>query len=94
MGDYLLHERKTGEATTGEHASHQHGARPPETGLLYAVDDIARMARVTKAVVVRLCLEGLMPGWVEVDGRRYWRRTSAVEAVAQASRVHPRQDAA
>ncbi len=58
--------------------------RCPETGLLYSVDDVARIARVPKALVVRLCLEGRMPPWREVEGRRYWDRVGAVDAIAEA----------
>lgn len=57
----------------------------PDTGVLYSVDDIARMARVSKVVVVRLCLCGGMPRWLEIEGKRYWGRAGAVEAVAQIS---------
>ena len=57
----------------------------PDTGVLYSVDDIARMARVTNVVVVRLCLCGSMPQWLEIDGKRYWSRAGAVEAVARIS---------
>ena len=67
---------------------------PPETALLYSVADIARMARVGKASVIRLCLNGLMPEWLEIGGHKYWARANAVEAVAQASRRVPRQNAA
>jgi len=56
----------------------------PETGLLYSVDDIARVAHVPKALVVRLCLDGRMPPWQEIDGRRYWDRAGAVDAIAEA----------
>lgn len=58
--------------------------RCPETGLLYSVDDIARIARAPKALIVRLCLEGRMPPWQEVEGRRYWDRVGAVDAIAEA----------
>ena len=57
----------------------------PDTGVLYSVDDIARTARVTKVVVVRLCLRGSMPPWLEIEGKRYWGRADAVEAVARIS---------
>jgi len=52
----------------------------PETALLYSVDDVARMARVTRVAVVRLCLSGQMPPWKYIDGRRYWDRTGANHA--------------
>ena len=32
----------------------------PDSGLLYSVDDVARLARVAKPTVIRLCLEGLL----------------------------------
>jgi len=56
---------------------------PPDTGLLYSADDIARFAHVSKVTVFRLCLAGIMPKWREIDGRRYWDRKGAVEAVAR-----------
>ena len=60
---------------------------PPDTGLLYSVDDIALLARVSKVAVVRLCLAGLMPEWREIDGRRYWDRAAAAAAVARLARA-------
>ena len=66
------------------------GCRPPErpdTGLLYSVDDVAALARVSKVLVVRLCLTGGMPEWREIEGRRYWTRLAAGKAVAQAIRA-------
>jgi len=41
------------------------------------------LAQVGKALVVRLCLAGEMPGWLDVDGRRYWDRRAAIRAVAR-----------
>ena len=57
-------------------------SRCPDTALLSSVEDIALLARVSKVTVVRLCLAGAMPKWREVDGRRYWDRAAAIEAVA------------
>ncbi|MFH1730751.1 MAG: hypothetical protein ABIF82_03750 [Planctomycetota bacterium] len=54
---------------------------PPDTALLYSVSDIALLAQVGKAFVVRLCLAGQMPDWIEIDGRRYWDRRAAIHAV-------------
>jgi|GEM_PF-3850651 len=62
-------------------------APPPDTGLLYSVDDIANLARVRKVLVVRLCLAGHMPEWNEIQGRRYWDRRGAIDAVATAIRA-------
>ena len=67
--------------------------RRPETGLLYSVDDIARIARVPKTLIVRLCLEGRMPRWREVEGRRYWDRVGAVDAIAEALAARPKRAA-
>ncbi len=67
--------------------------RRPETGLLYSVDDIARIARAPKALIVRLCLEGRMPPWQEVEGRRYWDRVGAVDAIAAALAAEPKRAA-
>lgn len=53
----------------------------PDTALLYSVSDIALLAQVGKAFVVRLCLAGHMPDWIEIDGRRYWGRRAAIHAV-------------
>jgi len=53
----------------------------PDTALLYSVGDIALLAQVGKAFVVRLCLAGHMPDWIEIDGRRYWGRRAAIHAV-------------
>jgi hypothetical protein len=58
------------------------GERRPDTGLLYSVDDLARLARVPKVVITRLCHSGEMPPWREIDGRKYWNRARAVEALA------------
>ena len=52
-----------------------------QTGILYSMDDLATLAQVDRVMVARLCHEGLMPQWVEVDGRRYWDKESAREAV-------------
>jgi len=57
-------------------------AKRPDTALLYSVDDVATLARVSKVVVIKLCLAGVMPQWVEIDGKRYWDRPAAVEALA------------
>jgi len=70
-----------------EEAGVQGQAARPDTGLLYSVDDVARLARVDRVVVVRLCLAKLMPAWIDVDGKRYWDRVSAVEAVALCARA-------
>ena len=66
----------------------------PDTGVLYSVDDVARAAHVPKVVVIRMCLAGRMPEWTEVDGRRYWTRARAVEAVLRLSDPAPTRDAA
>ena len=66
----------------------------PDTAVLYSVDDIARMARVGKATVIRLCLSGRMPEWLEVDGRKYWDRDGADEAIARVCDAPATQDAA
>lgn len=62
-------------------------APPPDSGLLYSVDDIATLASVSKVLVVRLCLAGQMPEWREIQGRRYWDRRGAIDAVARAIRA-------
>jgi len=58
------------------------GVSPPDTAVLYSVEDVAMRADVEKAAVVRLCLAGVMPPWMVVQGRRYWNRAGAKEAVA------------
>jgi len=63
----------------------------PDTALLYSVSDIALLAQVGKAFVVRLCLAGDMPGWTEIDGRRYWRRRAAIHAVTHCRRAARKQ---
>ncbi len=69
-----------------------------DTALLYSVHDVAVLAQVSKAVVVKLCLAGEMPDWIEVEGRRYWPRAAAVDAVAEAiyaaAREKPRRKSA
>jgi len=55
----------------------------PDCGLLYSIDDIARLSRTNRVLVVRLCLAGALPGWQVIDGRRCWDRRSAIEAVAR-----------
>ncbi len=64
----------------------------PDTALLYSVDDLAALARVNKVVIVRLCLAGVMPKWIEVEGRRYWPRPAAIEAVILARRTTTTRD--
>jgi len=65
----------------GHHGLEQ--ASRPDTGLLYSVADVARTARVSRVTVVRLCLNGDLPPWQEIDGRRYWDRQGAAEVVAR-----------
>ena len=60
-------------------------AEPPDTAVLYDVGDVARLARVPRATVARLCHAGEMPDWIELDGRRYWRPPDAIKAVIRAS---------
>ena len=55
----------------------------PDTAVLYSVDDIALLARVSRVFVVRLCLAGELPGCMSVDGRRYWPRRDAIKAVSR-----------
>ena len=69
-------------------------AAAPDTGLLYSVGDIARMARVPKVTVIRLCLSGDMPEWVESEGRRYWDRAAVAEVVRRVRQAAPTQHAA
>lgn len=69
-------------------------AARPDTALLYSVDDIAAMARVSRVFVVRLCLAGEMPRWLDIDGRRYWDRGSMLAAVRIARDTAHRQSAA
>lgn len=52
-----------------------------DTGLLYSVNDIARFAHVSPVFVTQLCIADLMPPWQEVEGRRYWNGSDAVEAI-------------
>lgn len=59
----------------------------PDTALLYSVSDIAMLAQVGKAFVVRLCLAGHMPDWIVIDGRRYWARRDAIRAVTHCRRA-------
>jgi len=66
----------------------------PDTGLLYSVDDIARMAGVPRVTVIRLCLDGDMPEWLESEGRRYWGRAALAKAVRRARQAAPTQHAA
>ncbi|MFO7898243.1 MAG: hypothetical protein R6V58_04185 [Planctomycetota bacterium] len=70
-------------------ADRPRSAGRPDTAVLYGVADVARLARVPRAVVVRLCHAGDMPEWIELDGRRYWRPAEAVEAVIRASKERP-----
>ena len=64
----------------------------PDTALLYSVDDIATLGRVSKVVVIKLCLEGVMPQWIEIDRKRYWDRPAAIEALALAVRAARTRD--
>jgi hypothetical protein len=75
-------------------AADEGGVGRPDTGVLYSVDDVARAAHVPKVVVIRMCLAGRMPEWAEVDGRRYWTRARAVEAVFRLAGPSPTRDAA
>jgi len=52
-----------------------------QSGILYSIDDLAALAQVDRVMVARLCQEGLMPQWIMVDGRRYWDKDAAREAV-------------
>ncbi|MFW6108064.1 MAG: helix-turn-helix domain-containing protein [bacterium] len=70
-------------------ADRANSAGPPDTAVLYDVADVARLARVPRATVARLCHAGEMPDWIELDGRRYWRYAEAVEAVIRASKERP-----
>ena len=63
------------------------GPRPPDTALLYSVDDIALLAQVGRVFVVRLCLADELPGWISVHGRRYWDRRSAKAAVSRCRKI-------
>jgi hypothetical protein len=47
------------------------------------MDELARLAWVSKVTVSRLYHAGLLPPCVQVDGRRYWDRAGATEAVAR-----------
>ena len=55
----------------------------PDTALLYSVADIAMLAQVSRVFVVRLCLAGELPHWIDVDGGRYWHRRAAIRAVSR-----------
>ena len=55
--------------------------------LLYSAADIAQLAHVSKVLVFRLCNAGAMPPWLELDGRRYWDKAGAAEAITRIVRV-------
>ena len=41
------------------------------------------LAQVSRVFVVRLCLAGELPHWIDVDGGRYWHRRAAIRAVSR-----------
>jgi hypothetical protein len=53
----------------------------PDTGVLYSVSDLARLAGVPRVTIIRRCRAGRMPPWRIIEGRRYWDRVGAVEAL-------------
>ncbi len=82
MGKDVNGERFAAPMRASEAREQPPGGRP-DTAVLYSVDDIALLARVSRVFVVRLCLAGELPGCVSVDGRRYWPRRDAIKAVSR-----------
>lgn len=68
--------------------------QPPDSAFLYSVDDIASLARVTKARIFKYVAEGGQPQPIVFDGRKYWTRPQLIELIQALGNSAPPRKAA